>query len=61
MRLEHALFPQMGEKLPAGDVLQEHVELSGVLSESLEADLNGMGCTMKGCEMELRMRYSLAM
>lgn len=42
MRLEHALLTQMGEELASWHVLQEHIELSGILGESLKADDEGM-------------------
>jgi hypothetical protein len=61
MRLKHALLPQMCEELTSGDILQEHIQLSTILRQSLKVDLNGRGGTMKGWEMPLRMRYSLEM
>lgn len=51
----------MGEELTPRHVLHEHVEVAGVLRESLEVDLRGGRGTMKGWEMELKMRYSLEM
>jgi hypothetical protein len=51
----------MREQLPAGDVLQKHVEVSTVLGQSFEVDLGLMDVTMKGWEMELRILYSLEM
>ena len=51
----------MREQLPAGDVLQKHVEVSTVLGQSFEVDLGLMDVTMKGWEMELSILYSLEM
>lgn len=58
---KHAFFSKMVKQFSAGNELQEHIDELRVLSDALEANLNPLGCTMKGCWMLRSIRYSLEM
>lgn len=61
MSFEHAFFPEVREEFAPRHVLHEHVDVFGVLGKSSEVDLDEDISTMKGCEIELKILYSLLM
>lgn len=59
--LKHAFLSQMSKQLPARNVLHEHVQASGILSQSIKVNLSNEQHTIKGWLIELRILYSLLM
>lgn len=54
MRLQPRYAAQVAQQLPAGYKLHDEVQITRVLREALELDLNDVGGTMNGWWRRLR-------